>query len=330
MKRRDFISLLGGAAAEFSLAWAYVVRAETSIPVIGFLGPASASGYAPHLKSFRQGLGEAGFVEGKTVTIEYRWADNQLDRLPTLAGELVRRPVAVLVTGGAAAAALAAKAATTTIPVVFAIGADPVKIGLVASMNRPGGNVTGVSFLANVLVAKQLELSKQLVPAARTIGVLINPNNPVASFDKTEIEKAASSLGLQVYIVRTGTEDEFDAAFSALVARRVGALLIAPDALFTNGRERLVALAAGHRLPAIYSNSLYAEAGGFVSYGTDTTDAFRQIGVYTGRILKGEKPSDLPVVQSVRFEMAINLKTAKALGLEVPDKLLALADEVIE
>ena len=205
-----------------------------------------------------------------------------------------------------------------------------MKVGLVSSMNRPGGNVTGVSFLANVLVAKQLELLRELVPSAMVIGALVNPNNPNSPSDTSEVEKAAQSLGRQVYIVHTTAEQEFDAAFAALVARRVGALLIVPDALFTNGRERLVALAAIHRLPAIYTSSLYAEDGGLVSYGTDIKAAFRQIGVYTGRILKGEKPSDLPVVQSVRFEMAINLKTAKALGLTVPDKLLAIADEVIE
>jgi len=330
MSRRAFITLLGGVTAEFCLALPFQVKAQASMPVIGFLGPASATGYAPHLEGFRQGLGEAGFVEGKTVTIEYRWADNQLDRLPRLAGELVGRPVAVLVTGGASAAALAAKAATTTIPVVFAIGADPVKVGLVASMNRPGGNVTGVSFLANALVAKQLELIQQLVPSATVIGALVNPNNPNASSDTSEIEKAAQSLGRQVYIVHAVNEHEFTPAFAALAARQVGALLIVPDALFTNGRERLVALAATHRLPAIYTSNLYAEDGGLVSYGTDIKDSFRQIGVYTGRILKGEKPADLPVVQSVRFEMAINLKTAKTLGLAVPDKLLAIADEVIE
>jgi putative ABC transport system substrate-binding protein len=326
MRRRHFITLLGGAAA----AWPMAARAQQQMPVIGFLGPASATGYAPHLTGFRQGLGEAGFVEGKTVAIEYRWANNQLGRLPALAGELVRRPVVVLVTGGASAAALAAKAATTTIPVVFAVGADPVKVGLVASMSRPGGNVTGVSFLANVLVAKQLELLQELVPTATVIGVLVNPNNPVSGSDTSEIEKAARSLGRQVSMVHAGTEHEFDAAFAALVAQQAGALLIVPDALFTNGRERLVALAARHRLPAIYTTRYYAEAGGLLSYGTDIKDAFRQVGVYTGRILKGEKPSDLPVVQSVRFEMVINLKTANALGLTVPPTLLARADEVIE
>ena len=326
MRRREFITLAGGVAV-----WPLTARAQQpSMPVIGFFGPASAKGYEPMLKAFREGLGEAGFVEGQTVTIEYRFADNQLDRLRALAEELVRRSVTVLATGGATAAASAAKSATTTIPIVFAVGADPVKFGLVASMNRPGGNITGVSFLANALVAKQLELLHELVPDATMIGVLINPNNPVAASDTREVETAARSLDRRVYIARVGTEEEFESAFAAFDAQHVGALLIAPDPLFLNGRERLVSLAARHRLPAISTNSLYVKAGGFVSYGADQTDAYRQIGVYTGRILKGEKPSDLPVVQSVKFELAINLKTAKALGLSIPQPLLATADEVIE
>jgi putative tryptophan/tyrosine transport system substrate-binding protein len=327
MQRREFITLLSGAAA----AWPLTARAQqTTMPVIGFLGPASAAGYSPQLESFRNGFGEAGFIEGKTVVVEYRWAENNLDRLPVLAQELVRRPVAVLVTGGATAAALAAKAATATIPIVFAIGADPVKFGLVASMNRPGGNVTGVSFLANALVAKQLELLRELVPAATVIGVMVNPNNPVAASDTREVEMAAQSLGRQVHIAHVATEQEFEVAFAALNARGVGALLIVPDPLFTSERERLALLAARHRLPAIFYTNLYAEAGGLMSYGTDVKDAYRQIGVYTGRILKGEKPADLPVVQSVKFELAINLKTANALGLTIPQALLATADEVIE
>jgi len=327
MRRREFITLIGGAVA----TWPLAARAQQpAMPVIGFLGPASAAGYSPQLESFRRGLGEAGFIEGKTVVVEYRWADNDLDRLPVLAEELVRRPVAVLVTGGATAAALAAKAATATIPIVFAIGADPVKFGLVAGMNRPGGNVTGVSFLANALVAKQLELLREVVPAATVIGVMVNPNNPVAASDTREVEMAAQSLGRQVYIAQVATEQEFDLAFAALNARGVGALLIVPDPLFTGGRERLALLAARHRLPAIFYTNLYAEAGGLVSYGTDVKDAYRQIGVYTGRILKGAKPADLPVVQSVKFELAINLKTANALGLTIPQTLLATADEVIE
>jgi putative ABC transport system substrate-binding protein len=326
MQRREFITLLGGAAA----AWPLAARAQQAMPIIGYLGPASAAGYVPQLDAFRRGLSETGFVEGKNLGIEYRWADSQLDRLPALAQELVHHPVAVLVTGGATASALAAKASTTTIPVVFAIGADPVKSGLVASMNRPGGNVTGVSFLANILVGKQLELLQELIPTAKAFGALINPGNPVAATDTAEIEKAAQSLGRSVHIVQARTEQEFDAAFAALAERRVDVLLIVPDALFTNGRQRLVALAASHRIPAIYTSSLYTEAGGLASYGTDQRDAFRQIGVYTGRILRGDKPSDLPVVQSIKFELAINLKTAKILGLTIPPAILARADEVIE
>ena len=300
------------------------------MPVVGFLGPATAAGYVPHIKGFRQGLGETGFIEGTNVAVEYRWADNQLDRLPALATELARRPVAVLVTGGSSAAALAAKGATTTIPVVFAVGGDPVKIGLVASMNRPGGNVTGVSFLANVLVAKQLELLRTLVPGATAIGVLVNPNNPNAASDIAHVESAARSLGLRFDIVRAGTEPEFDAAFAALATQQAAALLVIPDALFTSARQQVAALAARHRLPTIYTTRLYPEAGGLVSYGTDITDALRQVGRYTGRILKGEKPAELPVVQPTKFELVINLATAKALGLAIPDRLLALADEVIE
>jgi putative ABC transport system substrate-binding protein len=327
MRRREFLTLFGGAAG----AWPLVVRAQqATMPVIGFLGPASASGYEPQLNGFRQGLREAGFVEGETVAVEYRWADNQLDRLPALAEDLVRRRVAVLVTGGATAAALAAKSATATVPIVFAVGADPVKFGLVASLNRPGGTVTGVSFLANALVAKQLELLRDLVPAVMVIGVLVNPSNPVSASDTSEVEIAARSLGQQVRIAHVGTEQEFDAAFEAFAAQGVGALLIVPDALFTNGRKRLVMLAGRHRLPTIYWTSEFVEAGGLVSYGTDQKDAYRQIGIYTGRILKGELPSDLPVMQSTKFELVINLKTARELGLTVPPALLATANEVIE
>ncbi len=325
MRRRDFIKIVGAAAA-----WPLGTRAQQSIPIIGFLGPASATGYAPQLDAFRRGLREAGFIEGKNVEIEYRWADNQLERLPALAQELVRYPVAVLVTGGATASALAAKASTTTIPVVFAVGADPVRSGLVASMNQPGGNVTGVSFLANILVGKQLELLQELIPTTKVIGALINPDNPVAAIDTAEIEKAAQALGRSVHIVHVRSEQEFDAAFATLVTRRIDALLIVPDALFTNGRQPLAALAASHRVPAIYPSSLYTEAGGLASYGADQKDAYRQIGLYTGRILEGEKPSNLPVVQSEKFELAINLKTAKALGITVPPSLISRADEVIE
>ena len=326
MRRREFITLLGSAAA-----WPLAARAQQRpIPVIGFLGPTSSTGYAPYVAAFRQGLGAGGFIDGKDVAIEYRWADDQPDRLPTLAAELVRRPVAIIATVGATAAALGAKQATTTIPIVFAVGADPVKLGLVASMNRPGGNVTGVSFLSNALGAKRLELLCELVPSAAVIGVLANPSNPNALSDVRDVEAAAISLGRSVEIVQAGAERDLDVALAGLVERRVAALLVLPDALFLGRPQRIADLVARHKLPAMYSNRVYTEVGGLMSYGSVPTEAFREAGIYTARILKGEKPSDLPVVQSIKFELVINLQTAKALGLNVPAKLLALADGVIE
>jgi ABC-type uncharacterized transport system substrate-binding protein len=325
--RRAFISLLGGAAA----AWPLAARAQQgAMPLVGFLAPSSSSGYEPYVAAFRRGLGEAGFVEGKNIAIEYRWADDQLDRLPALAIELTRRPVTVIATAGATAAALAAKAATAEIPIVFAIGADPVKFGLVASLNRPGGNITGLSYLANALLAKQLELLRELAPAAAVIGVLANPNNPNAEADTNEVRAAALALDRQVHVVHAGSEQDFDAAFASLIARRAAALLVLPDALFLTRRARLADLAARHKLPAIFSNRLYAEAGGLMSYGSPVTDAVRQVGIYTARILKGAKPADLPVMQSTRIELVINLRAAKALGLTIPLTVQASADEVIE
>jgi putative ABC transport system substrate-binding protein len=326
MERRAFILALGAAAA-----WPLAVRAQQPpMPVVGFLAPSSSSGYEPYLAAFQRGLGEAGFVEGKNIAIEYRWANDQLDRLPALAMELTRRPVAVIVPVGATAAALAAKAASAEIPIVFAIGADPVKFGLVASLNRPGGNVTGVSFLSNALVAKQLELLRELAPAAAVIGVLANPNNPNTEADTNEVRAAALSLDRQVQVVHVGSERDFDAAFATLIARRAAALLVLPDGLFVNQRGRLANLAARHKLPAIFSNRLYAEAGGLMSYGSAATDAIREVGIYTARILKGAKPADLPVMQSTRIELVINLRAAKALGLTIPLTVQASADEVIE
>ena len=325
--RRDFITLLGGAAAAWPLAaWAQ----QPIMPLVGFLSTASAASIAPFVEGFRRGLGAAGFVEGRNVAVEYRWADNQHHRLATLAAELVAHRVAVIVTGGATAAALAAKAATSTIPIVFAIGADPVKLGLVDSMSRPSGNVSGATFLANDLVTKQLQLLQALLPPASVIGVLVNPNNPNTAFDTEKTQAAAASLRLQVHIVNVTAERDIDAAFDDLAHARSAALLVLPDTLFIDLRERLAEIAAARKLPAIYSNRLYVASGGLMCYGSSPIDAFREAGIYAGRILRGEKPSDLPVVQAVRFELVINLKAAKALGLDLPPTLLALADEVIE
>ena len=326
MRRRDFIGIFGSAAT-----WPLVARAQQpAIPTIGFLSTASAASIAPYVEGFRRGLAAAGFAEGRNVAIEYRWADNQPNRLPTLAAELVARRVAVIVTVAATAAALAAKAATSAIPIVFTIGADPVKFGLVDSMSRPSGNVTGVSFLSNDLVTKQLQLLQTLLPPASVIGVLANPNNPNAEFDTGKTQAAAASLRLQVHAVNVAAERDIDAAFDDLARVRAAALLIFPDTLFIDVRRRLAEIVAARKLPAIYSNRLYVEEGGLMSYGSSPIDAFREAGIYTGRILRGERPSDLPVVQPTKFELVINLKTAKALGLDLPPTLLALANEVIE
>jgi len=305
IQRRHFITLLGGAAA----AWPRVAHAQQpTIPTVGFLSTASAGSIAPFVEGFRRGLGAAGFVEGRNVALEYRWADNQHDRLPTLA----------------------AKAATSTIPIVFAIGADPVKLGLVDSMSRPSGNVSGATFLANDLVTKQLQLLQGLLPPGSVIGVLVNPNNPNTAFDTEKTRAAAASLRLQVQLVNVAAERDIDAAFDNLARARSAALLVLPDTLFIDLRERLAEIAAARKLPAIYSNRLYVADGGLMCYGSSPIEAFREAGIYAGRILRGENPSDLPVVQAVRFELVINLKAAKALGLDLPPTLLALADEVIE
>ena len=277
---------------------------------------------------FRQGLKEAGFVEGQNVAIEYRYAENQVDRLPALVADLLQRPVALI--AGNSTAMLVAKSATTTVPIVFAGGGDPVQDGLVASLNRPGGNVTGVNFLAGALGAKRLELLRQLVPKATTIAVLVNPNTIETRAERSDVQAAAQSIGQQIIILDVSSERDIEMAFATLVQRGAGAVLVGTGSFMFSNRDRLVALAARHALPASYVLREFAVAGGLMSYAPSVTDAYRQVGVYAGRILKGEKPTDLPVMQATKFEFVLNLKTAKALGLEVPDRLLALADEVIE
>ncbi len=327
MRRRQFITFLGGAAVTFPLAG----RAQQpAMPVIGFLSAASAQGYAAPLAAFRLGLREEGYSEGQNVTIEYRWAEDQLDRLPTLAADLVRRRVAVIVVAGGTSTALAAKAATTTIPIVFAIGGDPVQAGLVASLGRPGANVTGVVQLSQVLITKRLELAHELVPKAAVIAFLLNPNNPNAEIRVRDVREAAHTIGQQLRILYAGSEQQFDTAFATLVQEGIGALVVQNDPLFTNGRERLVALATRHAVPATYEYREFVLAGGLLSYGASVADTYHHVAIYTGRILKGAKPGDLPVEQPSKFDLVINLKTAKALGLAIPPTLLARADEVIE
>ena len=326
MKRREFITLLGGAAA-----WSLGAQAQqAAVPVVGFLHGASADGAAYQITAFRQGLNQIGYVEGRNVTIEYRWAEGHYDRLPALAADLVAHPLAVIATAGGITSVLAAKAVTKAIPIVFLTGDDPVKFGLVASLNRPGGNLTGVSFLSPALEAKRVELLRQLVPTATTIAVLVNPSSPGAEARLEDVREAARLLGQQVRIVNARSEGDFEAAFAGLVQLGAGALIVVSDPLFNNHRDELTALTARRAIPAIYFDREFALAGGLMSYGTNIADAYRQLGVYAGRILKGEKPADLPVVQPIKFELVINLRTAKALGVNVPLTLLGRADEVIE
>jgi putative tryptophan/tyrosine transport system substrate-binding protein len=328
MRRREFITLLSGAAA----AWPLAARAQqAAMPVIGFLHIASSDGSADRLRAFRQGLKEAGFAERENVAIEYRWAENQTDRLPELAAELVRRKVAVIATTGGPAVALAAKTATTTIPIVFTTAGDPVAQGLVANLNRPDANVTGVSFLVATLAAKQLGLLHELLPGAARIAVLVDPSNTLRTEAFiSDVRAAASAIRKQIDVLYATTGRDIDTVFESLAQKPVDALLVGPGAFFFNRRVQLVTLATRHAVPTIYGVREFVEAGGLMSYGTSLSDAYRQAGVYTGRILKGEKPVDLPVIQSSKFEFVINLNTAKAFGLSFPPGLLAIADEVIE
>jgi len=327
LRRRQFLTLLGGAAAACPLA----ARAQQpALPVIGFLSSGSRQSDAWRLAAFRRGLNEAGYIEGRNVVSEFRWADDQYDRLPALAAELVQRQPAVIIAVGGPASALAAKAASTTIPIVFAVAGEPVKLGLVASVNRPGGNATGVSTLFSSVVAKQLETLHEIVPKAMVIGCLVNPGNPNAETGTREAQEAAPALGLDLRFVNASTEREIDMAFPTLVQERVDALVVVTDPLFNSRPNQLSTLAARHALPAIYPYREFATAGGLISYGGTLTEPWYLAGAYAGRILKGERAADLPVQQSTKVTLVINLKTAKALGLEIPPMLLARADEVIE
>jgi putative ABC transport system substrate-binding protein len=327
LRRREFITLLGGAAA----AWPLVARAQQpAVPVIGFLSTGAPGPFEGMIAAFNRTLTDLGYVAGKTVIVEYRWAEGEYNRLPALAADLVNRRASVIATAGGAPTALAAKNATSTIPIVFIMGDDPVRAGLVASLNRPGGNVTGVSLFLAELLAKRLDLLAELVPPPASIALLVNPANPNAESDKSNGQAAARARGRHFLVVSASSVAEIDAAFVTLAQERVGALLIGTDILFTNQRDQFVALAASHKIPTLHQWRDFVISGGLVSYGTSHTEPYRQAASYAARILKGEKPGDLPVTQPTKFELVINLKTAKGLGLDVPDKLLALADEVIE
>ena len=327
MGRRELLVALGGAAA----AWPLAARAQQpAMPVVGFMSARSPEDSAHLVAAFRRGLGESGFIEGQNVAIEFRWAHGQYDRLPALADELVRRQVNVLVAVGGEPSPLAAKRATSTIPIVFGIGSDPVSIGLVESFSRPGGNVTGVTLMTALMEPKRLGLLRELVPGVPLVGVLLNPVFPPAARQLQELEQAARTIGQRLVVTKASTDEELNAAFAVLVQERIGALLVAADPYFDTRRDRIIALAAQHRLPAIYQFREYAVAGGLLSYGISITDGYRQYGVYAASILNGAKPADLPVQQVVKFELVINMKTAKALNVTISDNLLSLADEVIE
>ena len=327
MKRRNFIGLVGGAAV-----WPLAARAQrASAPVIGFLGATSPEGYATFVAGFQRGLKEAGFVDGDNVTTVYHWAEGQYDRLPGLAADLVSRHVSIIVATGGLPSSLAAKQATGTIPIVFTLGSDPVKFGLVSSLNRPNGNVTGVTLFAYLLDAKRVELMHELVPGASVVALLVNPNSPAqADAQYADVEAAVRKFGQQLAILKAGTDGEIDAAIAGIAEKKTSVLLVSADPLFLSRRDQLVALVTRHAIPSIYEWRQFAEAGGLMSYGIDLIDAYRQAGVYVGKILGGAKPGDLPVLQPAKFEFVINLKTARTLGLTVPNTMLVAADQVIE
>jgi putative ABC transport system substrate-binding protein len=327
VRRREFVALLGGAAA----AWPLAARAQQAMPVIGFLHQGSLEASGPYLTAFRKGLSDTGFVEGRNVAIEYRWAEGHYERMPEVAADLVSRKVAVIATPGNLPGTRAAKAATSTIPIVFGVAEDPVKAGLVASLNRPDGNTTGINFFTGELVAKRLALLHELVPSAKRVAVFINPSDPPrAEVLRSDVQAAARDIGVQLQILDPSTSREIDAAFAALERERAEALFVGPDGFYNSRRVQLANMAAHHSIPTVFAVREYVEAGGLMSYGTNLIDMYRETGVYCGRILKGAKPADLPVLQSTKFELVINLQTARMLGLEIPPTLLARADEVIE